>query len=191
VRKSNISLLGTSTNEHLLQKLKSKKINHSIFFAFLECSCYIQNLVIRQKAPTSQTCVFHFLILTIELHLVRFEGGASYLWTKLRIILHTFAVVSISLHIRKYAILLHLAWLNSKKLGFTLFLLYSLWLSLLSARFRLSLLFSTISLLSAVNCTTATSYNYDATITFLIEQQVTQQLSIFLFPLSAVNLLNN
>jgi len=43
-----------------------------------------------------------------------------YIWTTLLITGHTFAVI-ISLHIRKYAILFHLAWLNVKKLGFTLF----------------------------------------------------------------------
>jgi len=46
------------------------------------------------------------------------------IWTTLLITVHTFAVI-ISLHTRKYAILLHLAWLNSKERGFTLFLLYS------------------------------------------------------------------
>jgi len=35
----------------------------------------------------------------------------------------------------------------------------------------------------------ATSYNYDATTTLLTTQQVTQQLSIFLVLLSALNLL--
>ena len=43
-----------------------------------------------------------------------------YIRTTLLITVHTFAVI-ISLHIRKYAILFHLAWLNVKKLGFTLF----------------------------------------------------------------------
>ena len=37
------------------------------------------------------------------------------------ITIHTLAVVIILLHIRKYAILFQLAWLTSKKLGFTLF----------------------------------------------------------------------
>jgi len=41
VRKSNISLLDTSTNEQLLQMLKSKKFNDSVVLAFLECSCYM------------------------------------------------------------------------------------------------------------------------------------------------------
>ena len=54
VRKSNISLLDTSTNEHLLQKLKSKKFNDSVILAFVECSCYIQN------EPVSQICVIPF-----------------------------------------------------------------------------------------------------------------------------------
>ena len=43
-----------------------------------------------------------------------------YIRTTLLITVHNFAVVIISLHI-KYAILLHTAWINSKKLGFTLF----------------------------------------------------------------------
>jgi len=50
--------------------------------------------------------------LAIELHLVCFGLGVL-------IAVHTFAVI-ISLHTRKYNILLHLA---SKKLGFTLLLL--------------------------------------------------------------------
>jgi len=29
--------------------LKSNKFNYSVVLAFLECNCYIQNLVIRQK----------------------------------------------------------------------------------------------------------------------------------------------
>ena len=44
-----------------------------------------------------------------------------YIWTTLLITAHTFAVVIISIHIRKYAILFHLAWLTSKKLGFSIF----------------------------------------------------------------------
>jgi len=36
-----------------------------------------------------------------------------HIWTTLLITIHTFAVVIILLHIWKYAILLHLAWLNS------------------------------------------------------------------------------
>jgi len=44
-----------------------------------------------------------------------------YIWATLLISVHDFVVVIISLHIGKYAILFHLAWLASKKLGFTLF----------------------------------------------------------------------
>jgi len=40
----------------LLQKLKSKKCNDAVVLAFLECSCYIQNLVIWQKEAVSQMC---------------------------------------------------------------------------------------------------------------------------------------
>jgi len=52
-----MSLLDTSTSKQLLQKLKSKKFNDSVVLAFLECRCYIQNLVIRQKEPISQISV--------------------------------------------------------------------------------------------------------------------------------------
>jgi len=44
-----MSLLDTSTNKQLLQKLKSKNLNDSVVLAFLKCRCYIDNLVIRQK----------------------------------------------------------------------------------------------------------------------------------------------
>jgi len=53
VKKSNILLVNTSTNEQLLQKLKNKKFNDSVVLAFLECSCYIQTWVIRQKRRIS------------------------------------------------------------------------------------------------------------------------------------------
>ena len=57
VRKSNFSLLDTSTRKQLLQKLKSKKFNDSVVLAFLECTCYIQNLT---KISVSQICVVTF-----------------------------------------------------------------------------------------------------------------------------------
>jgi len=60
VRKSNISLLDTSTNKQVLQKLKSKKFNSSVVLAFMEFISYIQNLAIRQKEPLSQICVVSF-----------------------------------------------------------------------------------------------------------------------------------
>jgi len=44
----------------LLQKLKIKKFNDSVVLAFLECSYYIQNLVIRHKEPVSQICIVPF-----------------------------------------------------------------------------------------------------------------------------------
>ena len=107
VRKSNISLLDTSTNKQLLQKLKSQKFNYSVVLAFLEYICYIQTLA---KKPVSQICVVPFS---------NFGNGITfgplrmrclfYIWTTLLITVLTFAVVIISLHIRKYAILLHLA----------------------------------------------------------------------------------
>jgi len=79
VRKSNISLIDTSTNKQLLQKSKSKKFDDSVVLAFLECICYIQNLVIRQKERVFQICVIRFSNLAVELHLVRFGLGASYI----------------------------------------------------------------------------------------------------------------
>jgi len=75
---------------------------------------------ISQKEPVSQMCVIPFS---------NFDSWSTfgplwirrlfYAWTTLLITIHTFAVV-ILLHIRKYAILFHLAWLTSKKLGFSL-----------------------------------------------------------------------
>jgi len=57
VRKSSISLLDNySINEQLLQNLKSKKFNDSLVLAFEKFSCYIQNLVIRQKNPYLRCC---------------------------------------------------------------------------------------------------------------------------------------
>jgi len=58
VRNSNILLLDTSTNKQFFQKLKSKKFNDSVILAFLECICYMHNLVIQQKEPVyiSKTC---------------------------------------------------------------------------------------------------------------------------------------
>jgi len=44
-------LLDTSTNKQFLQKLKSNKFNDSVVLLFVDSSCYIQNLVIRQKEP--------------------------------------------------------------------------------------------------------------------------------------------
>jgi len=59
-RKSNVSLLDTSTNKQLLQKLKSKKFNNSVVLAFMEFICYVQNLAIRQKEPVSEICAVPF-----------------------------------------------------------------------------------------------------------------------------------
>jgi len=50
------------------------------------------------KKPVSQLLLSHFLTLATELRLVRFGGGASYIWTTLLITVHTFAAVIISLH---------------------------------------------------------------------------------------------
>jgi len=140
-------------NQLNYQLLKSKKFNDALVLAFLECSCYIQNLVIRQKESASEICVVPFSNfdnwITFDPLRIR---RLFYIWTTLLITVHTFAVVIVSLHIRKYAILFHLAWLNSKNMGFTLFSLYSHkgWIaalvcdsvySLLDSGFLLSLLY--------------------------------------------------
>ena len=107
-----------------------------------------------------------------------------YIWTTLLITVHTFAVVIISLHLRKYAILLHLSWLHSKKLEFTLFLLsyHKGWTTAL-----VCCLLSTIPIYSTANCTSATSYNYDATITFFwIAQQWTSDTTTINISSSAI-----
>ena len=79
-----------------------------------------------QKEPVSEICVVPFSNFGnwITFGPLRMRC-LFYIWFTLLITVHTFAVVIISLYIRKYAILLHVTWLNSKKLGFTLFLLYS------------------------------------------------------------------
>ena len=101
VRKSNFSLLDTSTRKQLLQKLKSKKFNDSVVLAFLECTCYIQNLT---KISVSQICVVTFSNfgnwIAFDLLQIR---CLFYVWTTLLITVHTFAVAIniISLHIGK------------------------------------------------------------------------------------------
>jgi len=55
-----MSLLDTSTNKQLLQKLKSKKFNNSVILAFMEFICYIQKLAIWQKDTISEICVVPF-----------------------------------------------------------------------------------------------------------------------------------
>jgi len=113
----------------------------------------------------------HFLILAIELHLVCFGSGASFMFElhcSFVITAYTFSVVIISLHIWKYAILLCLAWLTNKRLGFTLWLnskrhivmtLFpqrlnsssSVWLGVLSTSLRLSPLSAQSTLLWTVH----------------------------------------
>ena len=88
---------------------------------FLNVATIFRILSSGKKNPCLKYVSSHVLALAVELHLVRFGGSASYIWTPLLITVHTFAVVIISLHIRKYAIMLQLAWLNCKRLGFTLF----------------------------------------------------------------------
>jgi len=188
--------------------LKSKKFNDSVVLVFLECCCSIQNLVIRQIEPVSQICVVPFsnfgnwiafgpLWIRCLLHI----------WTTLLITVNTFAVVIISLHIRKNDILLPLAWLNNIKFDFTFFLFYSQkgWTAALGCDSVFSLLDSGSSLLSTRSTLLWTAH-WQHRITMRQQyrspqqwttsdklnnnEQVTQQLSIFL-PLSALNLLYN
>ena len=116
-------------------------MNDSVVLAFLECSCFFENLAIRQKEPVSQICAVSFCNFGnwATFGLLRIKC-LFYIWTILLITVHTFAVVIITLRMRKCAILLHLAWLNILKAGFhTVFALLpqslnsssSLWLSLL------------------------------------------------------------
>ena len=115
----------TPTNKQLLQKLKIKKFNDSVVLTFMECSCYIQNFVIRQKELVSEICFVTFSNFGnwITFGPLRIRCF-FYIWTTLLITIHAYAVVVISLHTRKYAVLLHMAWLNGKKLG-SQFELYS------------------------------------------------------------------
>ena len=103
VTKSSTSLLDTSTNKQLLQNLQSKKFNGSLVLAFLEFSCYIQNLVIRQKEPVSEICVVPFSNFGnwMTFGPLRIRYLFYNLITLLNTV-HTFAVVIISLHICYY-----------------------------------------------------------------------------------------
>jgi len=80
VRKSNISLLGTSTNQQLLQKLKIKKFNDSVVLAILECIATATFWIWSsgKKNPYIKYVSSHFLTLAIEIHLVRFRLDASF-----------------------------------------------------------------------------------------------------------------
>jgi len=87
-----------------------------------------------QKQCVSQYVSSHFLTLAIELHLVHFGLGASFtfeLYCSLpstpSLLLFRFTKCNSIAKVRKrkYAILFHLSRLNSKKLDFTLFLLFS------------------------------------------------------------------
>jgi len=52
-----LGFLDNTTNKQLLQKLKSRKFNDSVVFAYLECICYLQKL---EKRTRSQICVVPF-----------------------------------------------------------------------------------------------------------------------------------
>ena len=119
-----MSLLDTSTNKQLLHKSwKARNLMTRLFLHFWNVPATFS---IRQKEPVSEICVVPFSNFGnwITFGPLRMRC-LFYIWTTLLITVYTFAVVIISLHIRKYAILLHLTWLNSKKLAFTLFLPYS------------------------------------------------------------------
>jgi len=75
VRKSNISLLHTSTNTPLLQKLKSKKFETRLSLHFWNVYAIFR---IWQKNVYLKYQSSHFLTLAIELHVVRFGLGASF-----------------------------------------------------------------------------------------------------------------
>jgi len=61
---------------------------------------------------------------------------------------------------------------------------FSIWLQKSQSGNRARLRLSLLSTQSTLSCTSAISYNHDATITFFLIAQVAQQLSIFLVPLS-------
>jgi len=60
VKKTKMSLLATSTNKQLLQKLKIKECNDSVVLAFMKFICYTPNLAIRQKEAVSEICAVPF-----------------------------------------------------------------------------------------------------------------------------------
>ena len=106
----------------LLHKLKTNKVSDLVVVSFLECIASR----IWQKEILSQICLVPFSNFGNWITCGPLRIRCIFcIWTTLLIIVHTFAVAIISLHIRKYAILLHLAWLNCKNMSFALFLLYS------------------------------------------------------------------
>jgi len=78
-----------STNKQSLQKLKSRKCDDSVVLAFLGCSCYIQNLVIRQTESISQIYVVPFSKFSnrITFGSLRIRY-LIYIWTTLLITVH-------------------------------------------------------------------------------------------------------
>jgi len=97
-----------------------------LFLHFWNVAATFRIWSLGKKESVSQTCVVPFTNFGnwITSGPLRIKC-LFYIWTTSPITVHTFAVVITPLHIWKYAVLLHLAWLSSKKLGFTLFLLYS------------------------------------------------------------------
>jgi len=109
----------TLTNKQLLQKSKIKKLMTRFFLHFWNVFATFK---LSQKQPVSQMCVVPFsTFVSWSTFGALWIRWLFYIWTTLLITVHTFAAVIILLHIRKYASLLHLAWLNGKKLGFILF----------------------------------------------------------------------
>jgi len=99
-----------------------------------------------------------------------FGSGASFAF-ELHCSLQSIPPVGIiSLQIRICAIVFNLDWLNSNRFGFTLLLLHAHkgWTAVL-----VRCLLQTTAMCSAVNCAWATSYNYNATITFFLIAQWT------------------
>jgi len=78
-----------------------------LFLHFWNLSATFKSWSSGKKNPYLKYVSSHFLTLANDLHLVRFGVGASYLNCIALTTDPTFAVVIISLHIRKYAILLH------------------------------------------------------------------------------------
>ena len=125
---------GTPINKNLKTRITCKKIKYFVIRHFKKYTVIAEV----KKARIVMTRLFwHFFkfrkknpYLKCVIPFSNFDSWSTlgplwirrlfYAWTTLLINIHTFAVV-ISLHIRKYAILFHLAWLTSKKLGFSLF----------------------------------------------------------------------
>jgi len=111
----------------LLQKCEFKKLNDTFILVFLECICYIQILVIHKKGTVSQICVVPFSNFP---NWMTFGSLREVPLSPLNCITHYRPHLRCCYYFAshkkiQYVSLLHLAWLISEKLGFTLFLPYS------------------------------------------------------------------